>query len=148
MSLLQEIPGVGVTTLAWSPMKDTSSQRHIVALGSTENTELQLHALSADPSGVSSSAIVGCMHASSSFLSLSWADVLKHQSSCNLGLLAGGMADGSVSIWNAGKIVDDTANASASAAPVALVSKHKGAVHSVQFNPRHDRSHLLASGGA
>ncbi|ETV80948.1 hypothetical protein H257_06393 [Aphanomyces astaci] len=144
MSLLKEVNASA--TVAWSPIKHRSN---LIALGSKDGVgvgfesyggELQL--MSMDFADVSPAPIqLGSIKTSSRFLSLSWADVVRHQSSMELGVLAGGMADGTVNIWDPSKIA---ANAPAE---VGKVSRHKGPVNAVQFNPHPEMSHLLASGG-
>ncbi|KAF0687464.1 Aste57867_20801 [Aphanomyces stellatus] len=144
MSLLKEVNASA--TVAWSPIKNRSN---LLALGSKDGVgvgfdnyggELQL--VSMDFADVNPAPIqLGSIKTSSRFLSLSWADVLRHQSSMELGVLAGGMADGTVNIWDPSKI------ASSAPAEVGKVSRHKGPVNALQFNPHADMSHLLASGG-
>ncbi|EIE18851.1 hypothetical protein COCSUDRAFT_49081 [Coccomyxa subellipsoidea C-169] len=58
------------------------------------------------------------------------------------GILAGALADGSVALWDPAKIVQGHGDASL----IKQLTKHKGAVRAVQFNPT--AVHLLASGGA
>lgn len=80
---------------------------------------------------------------STRFLSMAWSENLKLKTECPLGILAGGMADGSVKFWNPSKIV----NGHEETAEIASVERHTGAVNVIQFNPRPDSAHLLASGG-
>ncbi|RHY30630.1 hypothetical protein DYB32_006817 [Aphanomyces invadans] len=144
MSLLKEVNASA--TVAWSPIKRRSN---LIALGSKDGVgvgfesyggELQL--MSMDFTDVTPAPIqLGSIKTSSRFLSLSWADVVRHQSSMELGVLAGGMADGTVNIWDPSKIATNAP------AEVGKVSRHKGPVNAVQFNPHPDMSHLLASGG-
>ncbi|OQS06532.1 transporter Sec31A [Thraustotheca clavata] len=146
MSLLKEVNAHA--TVAWSPVKQRAN---LLALGSKDGVgvgfdnyggELQMYSM--DFADVSPSLVqLGSIKTSSRFMTLSWADVLKHQSTCELGLLAGGMADGTVSIWDPSKIINNP-----TAAEVGKVSRHKGPVNALQFNPHRDSSHLLASGGA
>ncbi|OQR82602.1 hypothetical protein ACHHYP_15715 [Achlya hypogyna] len=148
MSLLKEVNAHA--TMAWSPVKHRSN---LMAVGSKDGVgvgfdnyggELQL--VSMDFADVSLEPTqLGSIKTSSRFMTMSWADVVKHQSSCELGLLAGGMADGTVSIWDPSKMTNPATHA---AAEVGKVARHKGPVNALQFNPHRDSSHLLASGGA
>jgi protein transport protein SEC31 len=58
------------------------------------------------------------------------------------GLIAGGMMDGFIHVWNPAKLAaGDTESLMAS------VEQHQGAISGLQFNPHVESSHLLASGG-
>ena len=59
------------------------------------------------------------------------------------GLIAGGMVDGNIHIWNPAKLVGDEPDAL-----LASVEQHQGAVSGLHFNPHKESSHLLASGGS
>lgn len=59
------------------------------------------------------------------------------------GLIAGGMIDGNIHVWDTAKIISDDSDAL-----IASVEQHQGAIHGLQFNPHKDSSHLLASGGS
>jgi protein transport protein SEC31 len=59
------------------------------------------------------------------------------------GLIAGGMVDGIVNVWNPSKLLsgeDDLL--------LASVEQHQGAVSALHFNPHPESSHLLATGGS
>ena len=59
------------------------------------------------------------------------------------GLIAGGLLDGSIHIWDPSKLISNE-----KMTPEASVEQHNKAVHGLQFNPHRESSHLLASGGA
>jgi protein transport protein SEC31 len=59
------------------------------------------------------------------------------------GLIAGGMVDGSIHVWDTGKLLTDDPEPL-----IASVEQHQGAIHGLQFNPHKESSHLLASGGS
>ena len=59
------------------------------------------------------------------------------------GLIAGGMVDGCVHVWDTGKLLTDDPEPL-----IASVEQHQGAIHGLQFNPHKESSHLLASGGS
>ncbi|EQC34520.1 hypothetical protein SDRG_07848 [Saprolegnia diclina VS20] len=139
MSVLKEVNGPATT--AWCPIKRPRDA--VLAMGSLREGKHEL-ALYSMNMAVPSRAMerLGSVATTSRFLSVSWADVLKHRASCSLGVIAGGMEDGTVCLWSANKVLhsDETL--------LGSVTKHKGAVNAVQFNPRPDSSHLIASGGA
>lgn len=58
------------------------------------------------------------------------------------GLIAGGMADGILNVWDPSKL------AAGDDALLASVEQHQGAVSAVHFNPHAESSHLLATGGS
>ena len=60
------------------------------------------------------------------------------------GLIAGGLADGSVCIWNPARVIGHKAEAGGQL--LARLQKHQGAVRGLEFNPFSPK--LLASGGA
>ena len=59
------------------------------------------------------------------------------------GLIAGGMVDGYVHVWDTAKLLTDDPEPL-----IASVEQHQGAINGLQFNPHKDSSHLLASGGS
>ncbi|OQR85466.1 hypothetical protein ACHHYP_11810 [Achlya hypogyna] len=130
MSVLKEVSGAAAT--AWSPVK-----RPLLAVA---QNDLSLYSMNLAVPGRTMDR-VGGIAIGSRVLALTWSDVLKHRASCTMGVLAGAMEDGTVSLWDASKVF------SGDTALLGQVSKHKGAVTSVQFNPRPDNSHLIASGG-
>jgi WD40 repeat protein len=58
-----------------------------------------------------------------------------------MGIIAGGMTDGTVKFWNPAKLA-----AGDSECLFSTLAQHKGSVNGVQFNPNKESSHLLASG--
>lgn len=58
------------------------------------------------------------------------------------GLIAGGMIDGTVNIWNPSSIVTGQESL------LASLEQHQGAVTALHFNPHKESSHLLATGGS
>ena len=79
---------------------------------------------------------------SSRFNCLAWGEPKMHSATLPLGLVAGGMADGVVNIFDPNKIIAGAGDASV----VGKVTKHKASVNCLQFNPHPGASHLLASG--
>jgi protein transport protein SEC31 len=59
------------------------------------------------------------------------------------GLIAAGMVDGTINVWDPAKLVADH-----SEPMVASIEQHTGAIHGLDFNPHSESSHLLASGGS
>ncbi len=63
------------------------------------------------------------------------------------GVIAGGMGDGSVVIWDPAVLVADDRPNIGTGGRVASIQRHNGAVSGLGFNPHKSSSHLLASGG-
>jgi protein transport protein SEC31 len=82
------------------------------------------------------------------FSSLAWGSLTTRSGAPNpaapQGLVVGGMADGIVSVWDAGALL----RGEGELAQLARVERHHAAVRSVQFNPHAATSHLLAAGSA
>lgn len=64
-------------------------------------------------------------------------------SSYPYGLIAGGMVDGNIHVWNPSKLAEGEMDSL-----LASVEQHQGAVLGLHFNPHKESSHLLASGGS
>lgn len=65
------------------------------------------------------------------------------------GLIAGGMADGYIHVWDASKLANPSEGTTeVEDALLASVEQHTGAVSALHFNPHTESSHLLASGGS
>lgn len=64
-------------------------------------------------------------------------------SSYPYGLIAGGMVDGNIHVWNPSKLAEGEVDSL-----LASVEQHQGAVSGLHFNPHKESSHLLASGGS
>lgn len=80
---------------------------------------------------------------SSRFSSLAWSQMATHADLYPYGLIAGGMIDGNIHIWDPSKLTTDD-----SESLIASVEQHQGAIGGLQFNPHKESSHLLASGGS
>lgn len=59
------------------------------------------------------------------------------------GLIAAGMVDGTINVWDPAKLVADHTEPM-----IASVEQHTGAIYGLDFNPHSESSHLLASGGS
>ena len=60
-----------------------------------------------------------------------------------LGLIAGGMVDGNIHVWDPSKMMADDP------APLLMTAEqHSGPINGLQFNPHKEWSHSLASGGS
>lgn len=59
------------------------------------------------------------------------------------GLIAGGMIDGTVNIWDPARLASDHPEPL-----IACIQQHQGAIFGLQFNPHRESSHLLSSGGS
>lgn len=148
MSLLKEIGDKGAV-VEWSPLKE---QANLVALGSKDSTgsgfddygsELELHSLDLCDTSSSSTTQIGVARASSRFSSIAWSKMVVNRQAFPYGLIAGGMVDGHINVWDPYKMYNKDPDPL-----VSTISQHQGAIHGLQFNPHLDSSHLLASGGA
>lgn len=63
----------------------------------------------------------------------------------NYGLIAGGMIDGTINLWNPSFLCSPD---STEDSLIGSVAQHQGAIHGLQFNPHRESSHLLGTGGA
>uniref|UniRef100_A0A7S4RGY3 WW domain-containing protein n=1 Tax=Ditylum brightwellii TaxID=49249 RepID=A0A7S4RGY3_9STRA len=139
--------------VAWSPIY---SHADVIALGTKDSGgvgfddyggELELCDMKITcPEGSQPTPqVIGSIKTTTRFSSLGWtpgnasvADNFK------MGLIAGGMTDGKINIWDAESIVS-----SPSSAAVASIDNHTGgAVSALQFNPHPTSANLLASGGS
>ncbi|KAF4318833.1 hypothetical protein JM18_006412 [Phytophthora kernoviae] len=152
MSLLKEIHANAA--VAWSPVK---RRAELLALGSKgdggvgfENNGGEFKLVSMDLSDPSRNMItLGSVKTASRFTSLAWRDVPRHHDTCPYGIIAGGMADGSVTLWNPALMLDrDAGTDTPASCEIGRITRHKGAVNALQFNPHEDSAHLLASGGS
>ncbi|KAF0718241.1 Aste57867_1810 [Aphanomyces stellatus] len=133
MSVLTPVRANAAT--AWSPVSEKSN---LFALGSPNS---DLHLVSLDFSAVDTQpTVVGHVATAAPFRTLAWSPATKHQATHAMGILAGGLEDGTVAMWDPSTL--------GQADTLSTVTKHKGAVTALQFNPNKDSSHLLASGGA
>eukprot|EP00953_Heterococcus_sp_UTEX-ZZ885_P041552 21197-Heterococcus_DN1.PRE.2 len=146
MSLLKELPDKGAT-IAWS---NVASHPNLLALGTKDSGnagfddyggELELHKL--DFSGNDAPSLLGKVKTTARFATLAWSELATKQEEYPYGLVAGGMGDGTVNVWDPAKLVS-----SHPSPQVASVQRHTGPVSGLMFNPHRSSSHLLASGGA
>eukprot|EP00615_Pteridomonas_danica_P011892 CAMPEP_0114343358 /NCGR_PEP_ID=MMETSP0101-20121206/10544_1 /TAXON_ID=38822 ORGANISM="Pteridomonas danica, Strain PT" /NCGR_SAMPLE_ID=MMETSP0101 /ASSEMBLY_ACC=CAM_ASM_000211 /LENGTH=1181 /DNA_ID=CAMNT_0001478035 /DNA_START=71 /DNA_END=3616 /DNA_ORIENTATION=- len=146
MSLVKEIEDHGAT-LAWSPL---SKMPNMMALGTKDSGaggfddyggKLELHRLDFRERGLKC-PVAGSVKTSAKFSSLAWSPMGNFSSDFEYGLLAGGMTDGSINLWDPKKLITTHPQSQ-----LGSMKHHSGAV-SVDFNPNSGSSHLLASGGS
>ena len=80
---------------------------------------------------------------SARFSSLAWSELSALSNDYPYGLIAGGMVDGCIHVWDPAKLASDH--------PQPLIvsaQSHQGAIKGLQFNPHKEWSHSLASGGS
>lgn len=87
--------------------------------------------------------VKGSIKTSGRFTALAWSALYNKRADFPLGVVAGGLADGTVGIWDPSKLVAGHAQPR-----IAAVQRHTGPVNGLHFNPTPGSSHLLASGGA
>jgi protein transport protein SEC31 len=131
-------------TVAWSPL---NSDRGLLAVGTVANaiddsfeTTADLEILQVDFSSGSPKEMPtkGKVKCSERFHRLAWGG--QGHGPMSMGMVAGGMIDGSIGFWSAGILT----GAAEGEALVARVQKHKGPVRGLDFNQF--KPNLLASG--
>lgn len=149
MSLLKQIDDKGAV-LSWSPL---SSIPNLVALGTKDSAgigfddhggELELHMLDFSSPDLKTK-LVGKSKAGARFSSIAWSQMSNNASMYTHGLIAGGMVDGTINIWDPSKVNLETEEGGMIA---SIEQHHQGSVNGLHFNPHKESSHLLASGGA
>ncbi|KAK5798414.1 hypothetical protein VI817_004704 [Penicillium citrinum] len=141
MVRLREIPRTA--TFAWSPgasspLIATGTRAGAVDADFSNKTCLELWDLSLDRQDASEELQpVAKIDTDSGFNDLAWTEF----EDTKRGVIAGGLENGSLDLWNADKLL-----AGASDALISRTQKHSGAIKALQFNPKH--SNLLATGGA
>ncbi|GAB5032925.1 secretory protein sec31 [Nannochloropsis oceanica] len=147
MSLLKQVEDKNAN-LAWSPVPD---QGNLVALGTRDGGgggfddyggELEIHKLDFGI-GDTRTKVMGTVRTNGRFTALAWSALNNKRADFALGVVAGGLADGTVAIWDPAKLV-----ANHPQPRIAAVQRHTGPVNGLHFNPSATSSHLLASGGA
>eukprot|EP00943_MAST-04B_sp_MAST-4B-sp1_P004416 g4416.t1 len=131
-------------TIAWCPK---ACDRALIAAGTKEGAggsfddhgaELQL--LEIDFNVQNSLKLVGEIKSDVKFESLTWG---RSYGPWQLGLLGGGMADGSVAVWNPFNVL----HGDSATSKVTRITCHEGKTSIVRFNPHSHGAQLLASGG-
>jgi protein transport protein SEC31 len=146
MSLLEELQDKGAT-IAWS---STPAHANLIALGTKDSGGvgfddyggvLELHMLNLSGPGPAST-LMGKVKTSARFATLAWSEMATKQE-FSYGIVAGGMSDGTVNVWDPAKLVANHATPK-----LTSLQQHSGPVTGLAFNPHKSSSHLLASGGA
>jgi protein transport protein SEC31 len=144
MSVIKQINDES-STIAWSPVK---SMTNVIATGTMEGGgggfdeyggALSLHRF--DPANPT----MGCTKLNSfkttaRFSSLAWGRA-GTSSGRPYGLIAGGLSDGVVQVYDPSKVIQGT-----DGALVTTINNHSGAIKSVDFNPNAGSHHLFAAG--
>ncbi|KAB5528163.1 protein transport protein SEC31 [Coniochaeta sp. 2T2.1] len=142
MVRLREIPRTAA--FAWSPdtakpLLVTGTRAGAVDADFSDETTLELWDLKLDnqEQGLELQPIASIV-AESRFYDIAWGPANDDHPR---GIIAGALENGSLTIWDAGKLI-----AGASDALISSTTKHTGAIKSLQFNPL--KPQLLASAGA
>ncbi|KAF3480522.1 uncharacterized protein GIQ15_05869 [Arthroderma uncinatum] len=141
MVRLRQIPRTAA--FAWSPGQAspfiaTGTRAGAVDADFSNETFLELWDLKLDSEHIGAELQPAAkISTDSRFHDLAWAET----EDSSRGLIAGALENGSLDLWDAGKLLDGS-----STAPTTRVSAHSGAVKAVQFHPKH--SNLLASSGS
>lgn len=132
-------------TTVWSPLSD---QRGLLAAGTVANAiddsfettaDLEIFAVDFSAGSPKEMPVKGSIKCNERFHRLAWGG-LSGTGGLSYGILAGGMVDGSIGLWNPAKLI----KAEEGDPVVARVQKHKGPVRGLDFNPF--KPNLLASG--
>lgn len=145
MSMIKRVQDLGVT-MAWCPSKEHKS---LIAAASKEGAGggfddvggcLEIYEL--DLSSETESMVKrGSAKTSLKFECLAWAQL--NSQSHPTGIIAGGMTDGSLSIWDPHILINGGSDQIA-----GVQGKHKANVNALAFNPASNMNHILASGSA
>jgi protein transport protein SEC31 len=81
------------------------------------------------------------IYCSSRFASIAWSSMAMQTEEYPMGIIAGGMIDGQINIWNPIDIINGGDGL------ISVMHHHQGAVQGLDFNPHKESSSLLASGG-
>jgi len=136
--------------VAWSPVQKYSD---VIALGAKDSGtigfddqggELELYDLGiTSPNSSQTPQVIGSVKTSSRFSSIGWTTgTASIADKFCMGLIAGGMDDGTVNVWDASAIV----NGEDTNALCSQISRKSGAVTALAFNPHACSANLLASG--
>ncbi|KAJ5435307.1 Steroid receptor RNA activator-protein/coat protein complex II Sec31 [Penicillium cf. griseofulvum] len=141
MVRLREIPRTA--TFAWSPgaaspLIATGTRAGAVDADFSNKTCLELWDLGLDREDASEELQpLAKFDTDSGFNDVAWTTSEDNKR----GVIAGGLEDGSLELWDADKLL-----AGSSDALISRTTKHSGAIKTLQFNPKHPN--LLATGGA
>ncbi|ERF75723.1 Protein transport protein sec31 [Endocarpon pusillum Z07020] len=141
MVRLREIPRTAA--FAWSPgaaspLVATGTKAGAVDIDFSNETCLELWDLGLDGKGQSSELKPsGKAATEAGFHDLAWTNF---GTNSRRGIIAGALDDGSLSLWDADKLL-----AGDESSLVSSTKKHGGAIKALQFNPKH--SNLVATGG-
>ncbi|KAJ5835909.1 Steroid receptor RNA activator-protein/coat protein complex II Sec31 [Penicillium robsamsonii] len=141
MVRLREIPRTA--TFAWSPgaaspLIATGTRAGAVDADFSNKTCLELWDLGLDREDASEELQpLAKLDTDSGFNDVAWTTSEDNKR----GVIAGGLENGSLELWDADKLL-----AGSSDALISRTTKHSGAIKTLQFNPKHPN--LLATGGA
>mmetsp|Transcript_10890 Transcript_10890/g.16284 ORF Transcript_10890/g.16284 Transcript_10890/m.16284 type:complete len:1098 (-) Transcript_10890:198-3491(-) len=140
MTKISEIEDRGAV-VAWSPLAIYSD---VVAVGTKDSGGIgfddyggELEIYDFHIAGSQKPVLLGKIKTTARFASIDW-------SPCGfeMGMIVGGMVDGTVQLWNPADIMSGDVNDG----NTTIVTKHSGAVTAIAFNPHN--GNLLASGSA
>jgi len=104
--------------------------------------ELEIHKLDFQDRGLKCS-VAGSVKTTGKFSSIAWSPMSNFSSDFGSGLIAGGMNDGTINLWDPSKLISKHPSPQMSS-----FKHHGGPVAGLDFNPIAASNHLLASGGA
>jgi protein transport protein SEC31 len=145
LPVLKEVQSA--SSVAWAP---SSYDKALFAAGNVQGaldehfqTSAKLEVYSAelsapgkDPVLLGSVAVAQC-----NFSKVAWGTKGTQDQSHSLGIIAGGMSNGALHLWDAGKITEQSQQAL-----LGKFDKHRGPIQGIEFNPSHQN--LLATASA
>jgi len=155
MTKIAQIQDRGAT-VAWSPIQAFAD---VIALGAKDSGSIGFDssggALELFDLGITSSLakprVMGSVKTTSRFSSIGWTPgttQLRSNPKFTMGLIAGGMDDGTVNIWNPKSIIIKDKTDNSSSALLSTIERNSGAITALQFNPHGDSANLLATGSS
>ncbi|KAK9829183.1 hypothetical protein WJX72_004364 [[Myrmecia] bisecta] len=147
MAPLREAPRSG--TVAFSPSAPFIAMGTVAGatdMSFSTNSTLEVFKVDFVVGGHELEAAGGPVTAPERFHRLAWGTQGQESHAHPLGLLAGGLTDGAIVVWDPAKVVGEETNGGESAALVSKLQKHTAAVKGLEFNSF--SPNLLASGGA
>ena len=147
MPLAKSISDRG-SCVCWSPFKE---RRELLALGTKEGIgangfddyggRLEIYDLEFSGGANAAPRLLVSIETKQRFGSIAWGP----HSKLPLGIICGGMTDGTVKVWDAQKLIDGKGQTDGH---VVDCKTHDRCVQSLKFNPHPNMSHILATGGA
>lgn len=150
MTIIAQVEDRGAV-VAWSPIP---GQADLIAIGAKDSGgigfddyggELELYKLNiSSTDGSSKPEVQGKISTPARFASIGWTPANFQSGNYEMGLLAGGLVDGSLHVWDPNLITSQGTSPSL----ISFSQHFKGAVTALAFNPHPECAYELATGGS